>query len=141
MRLDELQAGFLVIKLKYLDRWNNERRKIADIYIKNLSSVKEVILPLTNKDSTHVYHIFNIRIKDRDELAKHLHKSNIQTLIHYPIPPHLQKATSYLGYKKGDFPIAEELADTSLSLPIWPGMSYEEVIYVAQEIKKFYNEG
>ena len=141
MRLDELQAGLLVIKLKYLDRWNNERRKIADIYIKNLSSVKEVILPVTNKDSTHVYHIFNIRIIERDELAKHLHKSNIQTLIHYPIPPHLQKATSYLGYKKGDFPIAEELADTSLSLPIWPGMKDDQIIYIVQEIKKFYNEG
>lgn len=140
MRLDELQAGLLVIKLRYLDKWNNERRKIAETYIKNLSSVREVILPFTNIDSSHVYHIFNIRIKDRDRLAKHLQKSNIQTLIHYPIPPYLQKATSYLGYKKGDFPIAEELADTSLSLPIWPGMSYEQVIYVVKEIKKFYNE-
>ena len=140
MRLDELQAALLVVKLRYLDKWNRERRKIADIYIENLSSVREVILPFTNKDSTHVYHIFNIRTKNRDELAKHLHKSNIQTLIHYPIPPYLQKATSYLGYKKGDFPIAEDLADTSLSLPIWPGMSYEQVIYVVQEIKKFYNE-
>ena len=140
MRLDELQAGLLVIKLRYLDKWNNERKKIADTYIKNLSSVKEIILPITNKDSTHVYHIFNIRIKDRDELSKHLQKSNIQTLIHYPIPPHLQKATSYLGYKKGDFPIAEELSDTSLSLPIWPGMKDEQVIHVVKEIKKFYNE-
>jgi len=97
-------------------------------------------LPKIAEGATHVYHLYVIRTKKRDELQSYLNEKGIGTLIHYPIPPHLQEAYESLGLKKGDFPIAEELADTCLSLPVWPGMSKDEVKTVAQFISNYYNE-
>ncbi len=139
MCLDECQAAVLSVKLKYLKEWNAQRQQIANWYKEALASVHQVILPFTKSRATHVFHLFVIRTTERDALQAHLEQDGIGTLIHYPIPPHLQKAYSDLGYDNGDFPIAEELANTSLSLPLWPGMSQDQVIKVCDSIKSFFS--
>ncbi|TFV97232.1 DegT/DnrJ/EryC1/StrS family aminotransferase [Algoriphagus kandeliae] len=138
MRLDELQSSFLSIKLPFLKEWTQKRRQIASWYSNYLKDLPEIILPEIHPNSDHVYHLFVIRTKKRNSLQEHLNQEGIGTLIHYPIPPHLQEAYSSLGYKKGDFPIAEELAETSLSLPIWPGMTEEMVIQISEKIWEFF---
>lgn len=137
-RLDELQAAFLSVKLKYLNGWIDERQKIAEAYDQQLAGISGLILPVTGPGAKHVYHLYVVRTDKRDTLEKHLNNNGIGTGVHYPIPAHLQKAYDHLGYKKGDFPIAEELAETCLSIPLNPGMSDEEIGYVAKTIKKFY---
>lgn len=138
MRLDELQAAFLSIKLKYLHEWTAQRQQIASWYTELLSGVGDIVLPITHALSTHVYHLYVIRTKRREGLKDYLAAKGIGTLIHYPIPPHLQAAYSSLGHKRGDFPISEELSDTSLSLPVWPGLLGSEIEVVAREIKHFF---
>lgn len=137
-RLDELQAAFLTIKLKKLNEINKGRNRVAKMYIKGLTNVGDIVLPQTALHTTHVYHIFCIRSKKRKQLQAYLGKNGIQTLIHYPVPPHLQKAYRHLNYKKGDFPIAELLANTSLSLPMFPEMTDAQINYVITTIKGFY---
>lgn len=137
MRLDELQAGILSLKLKHLAKWTEQRQQIAAWYDSHLSRLNSIILPYTHPEATHVYHLYVIRTSQRDELQQFLHEKGIGTLIHYPIPPHLQEAYSQLNYKRGDFPIAEELAKTSLSLPIWPGMTEEMVNFISDSISEF----
>jgi len=139
MRLDELQAGLLSVKLVYLEEWTAQRRLIASWYREELNGVGDIIVPFVHPDATHSYHLFVIRTKRRDELKMKLMEMGVETLIHYPIPPHMQKAYAYLSYKSGDFPLAEELSATSLSLPIWPGMTKNEVIMVIDSIKKFFD--
>jgi dTDP-4-amino-4,6-dideoxygalactose transaminase len=136
MRLDEVQAGFLSVKLKHLNEWTKQRKEIAKQYNEALKNVGDLVLPSVHANATHVYHLYVIKTKNRDGLQKHLSENGIGTLIHYPIPPHLQKAYQSLGLKKGSFPIAEELADNCLSLPIWPGMTLDQVNTVAENIKK-----
>lgn len=137
MRLDECQAGILSVKLNYLAGWTRQRQEIATWYSKALQGLDKIVLPTVHSDATHVYHLYVIRTPQRDALQKHLGKNGIGTLIHYPIPPHLQQAYQHLNYSKGDFPIAEELADTCLSLPLWPGMQQADVAAVAEAIKTF----
>lgn len=137
-RLDELQSAFLSVKLKYLNEWNKERNIIAQWYIELLKDVPEIILPYIHPDCTSNFHLFVIRTEKRDQLQQYLNQHQIGTLIHYPIPPHLQNAYKDLGYKKGDFPIAEKIADTCLSLPIYPGLSKDDVEYICLTIKKFF---
>jgi dTDP-4-amino-4,6-dideoxygalactose transaminase len=139
MRLDECQAGFLSVKLNYLLEWTKKRQEIAFWYNSALKGLGDLILPQTASHASHVYHLYVIRTKKRDALQKYLQQKEIGTLIHYPIPPHLQKAYEYLGYKKGDLPIAEELADTCLSLPIWPGITKQQVEFIAHNIREFYD--
>lgn len=138
MRLDECQAAFLSVKLKYLQEWIRQRQQIAASYSEALKGVGDLVLPIIADNATHVFHLYVIRTSKRDRLQKHLTENGIGTLIHYPIPPHLQKAYEHLGFKKGDFPIAEEMADTCLSLPLWPGMTETDVEMVAETIKIFY---
>jgi dTDP-4-amino-4,6-dideoxygalactose transaminase len=140
MRLDECQAGFLSVKLKYLQEWTSQRQEIAGWYNEALKNIGDLILPSIAEHATHVYHIYMIRTKSREKLQNHLSENGIGSLIHYPIPPHLQKAYQSLGFKKGDFPIAEEIADTCLSLPLWPGMKQSEVDYIAENISNFYKK-
>ncbi len=120
-RLDELQAAFLRVKLNYLEDWTNQRKEIASWYNTYLSS-KNWILPEVHQNADHVYHLYVIRTAEREKHQLELTAKGIQTMIHYPVPIHLQKAYKHLGYKEGDFPIAEEIAKTCLSLPIWPGL-------------------
>ena len=96
-----------------------------------------IILPEINKDCTHVWHLFVVRVGNRDKFEEYLEENGIGTVIHYPIPPHLSKAYEYLGYKKGDFPIAEKYAETVISLPIYNGMTKEEIDYVIEKINKY----
>ena len=137
-RLDEMQAAFLRVKLKHLSDWTEQRQEIAAAYLRELEGIGDLVLPVTHPESTHVYHLFVIRTKRRDELAEYLKERGIGTLIHYPVPPHLQECYKYLGYKRGDFPIAEEIADTALSLPIWPGMLESQIIMVINQVKDFF---
>ena len=137
MRLDELQATFLSIKLKSLQSWIAQRQEIAGWYNEALKNIKDIIIPEIATGATHVYHLYVIRTDKRDALQKHLNDNGIGTLIHYPIPPHLQQAYSHLGLKKGDFPIAETIADTCLSLPLWPGITQEQVAYICKTINNF----
>lgn len=140
MRLDEVQAGFLSVKLQHLPMWTSQRQEIATWYNKALGDLKDIILPSVLPNATHVYHLYVIRHKQRDALQAFLESKGIGTLIHYPIPPHLQEAYAFLGFKKGDFPIAEELAATSLSLPVWPGLTKQDVQFVASAINEFIDE-
>ena len=138
MRLDELQAAFLSVKLKHLKFWTEQRQEIAGWYNDALKGIEEVTLPEIATGSTHVYHLYVIRTKRRDALQQYLNQNGIGTLIHYPIPPHLQDAYNHLGFKTGDFPISEEIANTCLSLPIWPGLELSSVLNIAIKIKDFY---
>jgi dTDP-4-amino-4,6-dideoxygalactose transaminase len=139
MRLDEVQAAFLSVKLKYLNKWTAQRQEIANWYENALKDVPQIILPKTAIHATHVYHLYVIRTPQRDELITYLNNKGIGTLIHYPIPPHLQGAYKELGFQKGDFPVAEELANTTVSLPVWYGITKKEVDEVASQIKTFFN--
>jgi dTDP-4-amino-4,6-dideoxygalactose transaminase len=138
MRLDEIQAAFLRVKLKYLNEWTSQRQVIAAMYGEALNGCEEIVMPYTHEKATHVYHIYMIRTKKRNELQAFLSEMGIGTLIHYPIPPHLQEAYKHLNFGKGDFSLAEEIAATCLSLPMWPGMTYEQVKIVAENCKKFF---
>ena len=133
-RLDELQAAFLRIKLKYLDQWVVERRRIAEQYMEGLKEISRITLPVN--DAAHTYHLFVIRCEQRDELTSFLKGHQISTLIHYPIPPHLQEAYRYLGYRAGDFPVSEKIANTCLSLPLYVG--FDKAEEVVEAIRKFY---
>ena len=139
-RLDEIQARILQIKLNKLDFWNNERIKIANLYYAKLINIEQIELPIYISEIKHVYHQFVIRTKSRDKLIDFLNNKGISTLIHYPIPPHLQLAYNYLGYNKGDFPIAEEISETCLSLPIYPGLKNDDILYVTDSIRSFFNK-
>ena len=135
-RLDEMQAAFLSAKLPHLDRMNEERRRIAKKYIEGINN-PNVILPYVPDYAEPVWHIFAIRTDRRDELAKYLNDAGIGTNKHYPIPMHLQKCYKDLGYKAGDFPVAEEISGTQLSLPMYYGMEEASIEYVIDTINKF----
>ena len=135
-RLDEIQAAILNVKLKHIHKWTDDRKKIALLYNERLK--ENVITPFVNPKCSHVYHLYVIKTNERDKLQEFLSKKNIGTAIHYPIPPHLQKAYSFLNYKKGDFPIAEKLAKQCLSLPIYPGLKENEINYVCDSIIEFF---
>ena len=135
-RLDEMQAAFLSVKLPHLDEINVERRRVAQRYIDNIKN-SEVILPFVPENLTPVWHIFGIRCNRRDELEKFLNEKGIGTNKHYPIPMHLQECYSNLGFKKGDFPIAEEISATELSIPMYYGITDDEIQYVIDAINEF----
>ena len=135
-RLDELQAGFLRIRLKYLNDLTEEKKNICDRYLSELSNDK-IELPRIREGATHIWHQFVIKSNYRDDLMKYLDEKGIGTIIHYPIPPHLSEAYKYLGLKEGSLPITEEYAKTVLSLPLYNGMQKEEQDYVIDTINKF----
>ena len=135
-RLDEMQAAFLAAKLPHLNKMNEERRRIAQMYMDGINN-PEVILPYVPEDMVPVWHIFGVRCKRRDELEKFLDAAGIGTNKHYPIPMHLQECYGDLGFKEGDFPIAEEISATELSLPMYYGMTDEEVQYVIDKVNEF----
>lgn len=140
-RIDELQAGLLSVKLKYIAEWTKERQRLGSLYLSLLADIPNLILPKIADGATHVYHLFVVRSQKRDELQQYLDSNGVKTIVHYPIPPHLQQAYKSSGYKRGDYPIAEELANTSLSLPLYPGISDEQVGYVSDLIHSFYKRG
>lgn len=133
-RLDELQAAFLRVKLRNLKNWTAQRQEIADWYNEALAGNQEITAPYLHFEATHSYHLYVIRTTDRGKLQAKLQEAGIGTLIHYPVPPHLQKAYKYLGHKEGDFPIAEEIAKMVLSLPLWPGLSKNDVDFISEKL-------
>ena len=135
-RLDELQAGLLRVKLKHLDELNRERQEIA---VRYLNEIKNPLIRFINvrPGSNNVYHQFVIHCEQRDKLIEYLNSYEIGTIIHYPIPPHLSKAYEYLGYKLGDLPIAEKYAKEVLSLPMYNGVTKEELDFVIYAINNF----
>lgn len=134
-RLDELQAGFLRVKLKELDRWTKERHRICCRYLDEIKNPK-ILLPSINKHNTHVWHIFAIRTENRDGLKLYLQNHGIETVIHYPIALHLQKSYKDLGHQAGDFPIAEIIAEQELSLPLFYGLSEKKIEYIIEIVNK-----
>lgn len=137
-RLDELQAAFLNIKLKNLVSENEERVTIAQNYLKQLSGVGDLVLPVLANGCTSNYHLFIVRTSQRTELQKYLQENGIGTVIHYPVPPHKQKAYIEYNFDKDQFPIASLIADTCLSLPVFPGMMEEQINYICDKVKLFY---
>ena len=135
-RLDEVQAQFLIVKLRHLNKWNNDRQRTAKMYLDNINNSK-LILPDVNPVKDSVWHVFAVRTEYRNKLEQYLKDKGIGTLIHYPIPLHLQHAYKDLGCKPGDFPIAEEISRTVLSLPMWYGMSEEEINYVIDVLNQW----
>ena len=136
-RLDELQAGLLRVKLKYMDEFNSERCRIAGRYMEAINN-PHVRLPQIRPGADSTWHQFVVHTSVRDSLAEHLKKQGIGTMIHYPIPPHLAEAYRYLGYREGAFPIAEKYAAEVLSLPMYNGMSEEEQQTVICAINDFH---
>jgi dTDP-4-amino-4,6-dideoxygalactose transaminase len=132
-RLEALQGAILRVKLRHLDRWNEARRAHAAQYGQTLSSAG-VKTPRELPYARHVYHAYTIRTDSRSELRRHLDESGIQTAIHYPIPAHLQPAYADLGYRPGDFPVAEQAAREVLSLPIYPELTNDQIAAVAQAV-------
>lgn len=134
-RLDEIQASILDIKLKYIDQENNTRRQISERYSKEISNPRIILPKVKEGDLEHVWHLYVIRSNKRKDLQKYLNDKGIQTLIHYPIPPHLQKCYSEYNHLK--FPITEQLSDEVLSLPLSPVLDEESVEYIINTINSF----
>lgn len=136
-RMDGLQAAVLTVKLKYLSTWNEARRKNAQLYNELLSATDNIITPVEADYVKHIYHIYAVRAKNRDALISALAEKDISCGIHYPVPIHLQQAYEFLGYGKGDFPVAEKCANELLSLPIFAELSQEQIKKVSGEIKQY----
>ena len=136
-RLDALQAGLLSVKLRCLTEWNRQRQEAATHYDEMLSSVEGLVRPFCPAWSRPVYHLYVVRVDDREGLQKHLSNAKIDTGIHYPIPLHLQKAYEVLGFKPGDFPVTEKVASEIVSLPMYPQLQAEAQSRVVQKISEF----
>lgn len=136
-RLDEMQAAFLSVKLKNLNKWNAERDRIANIFIKNIKNPK-LVLPIASCDEyKNVWHIFAVMTEDRDNLEKYLTEKGIGTNKHYPTPMHLQKAYTSLGIREGQLPIAEKISRSELSIPLYYGMTEAEINYIIESLNEF----
>jgi dTDP-4-amino-4,6-dideoxygalactose transaminase len=136
-RLDALQAGFLQVKLGHLERWNEQRREAARIYDDLLGRTEGIVLPFEPDWSRAVYHLYVVRVEHRQQLQESLAAADTGTGIHYPVPLHLQKAYTSSGYQTGEFPRVEEAAAEIVSLPMFPGLTYEQQKRVADQIQVF----
>jgi dTDP-4-amino-4,6-dideoxygalactose transaminase len=136
-RMEGIQGAVLGVKMKHIHNWTEARRKNAATYTKLLKGINGIITPAEMSYARHVYHLYVIRVKDRDLLQKHLDGKSVATGLHYPVPLHLQKVFSNLGYRKGDFPVAERVAAEMLSLPMYPELTNEHINYVCDSIKEF----
>jgi len=131
----------LSVKLPHLERWTRRRQQVAEIYRQLLGGIEEVSLPSVLDGAEHVYHLFVIRVpaEKRDALRSYLKENEIATGLHYPIPLHLQKAYAHLGYREGDFPVAERACGEVLSLPMCPMLEDSQVEYVCEKIGAFFS--
>ncbi|QAT17010.1 aminotransferase [Candidatus Velamenicoccus archaeovorus] len=135
-RLDSVQAVFLNAKLRHLDVWNQKRIGVAEMYDKYLGDIPGIRLPRVAGYGKHVYHIYAIRVKNRDKVLEGLISAGISAAVHYPVPLHLQPVYRHLGYRRGDFPVAERVCRDVLCLPIHPHITKKQIIYVAQTLKR-----
>jgi dTDP-4-amino-4,6-dideoxygalactose transaminase len=137
-RLDSIQAGWLTVKLRHLTRWNESRRQLAHRYHELLADAKDTVtVPKEAEWTKGVYHLYVVRVQDREALQTYLAEAGIGTGIHYPIPLHLQKAYQHLGYKTGDFPVTERVAAEIVSLPMFPQLQPIQQMEVASKVKEF----
>jgi len=136
-RLDEIQSAFLRAKLAHLDEWNRRRQKIASYYHHNLADLPGLVLPYSPDWALPIWHVYPIQLRKRDSLQQFLSSREIDTLIHYPVPPHLSRAYAELGIPGGSFPITEAIASSELSLPIGPHLSSEEAEHVVNAIREW----
>jgi len=134
-RLDSLQAAILDVKLKHLEEWTKARRRNAKIYNKLLENIKSIELPFEKNNCKHVYYLYVIKVNYRERLIRKLEEKEISTGIHYPIPLHLQQSLKFLGYRRGDFPVTEKVADKILSLPMYPELTEEQIRYIVRCVK------
>jgi len=134
-RMDGLQGAVLSAKLNHLEDWNDARRQHAGLYSELLQGVKGIILPTEADYARHVYHLYAIRVKERDQLISQLAERQIFCGIHYPIPLHLQKAYESLGFPTGRFPVAEQCASEFVSLPMYPELTDDQIAYVSETLK------
>lgn len=135
-RLDEMQAALLRVKLSHLPVLTEERQRIAEAYRSGIKNPR-ILLPKLRGQANHVWHQFVVRVKQRDEFQKYLEEHDIDTIIHYPIPPHLAECYARLGHRRGEFPITEQYADEVLSLPMFNGMREEEIRYVIEVCNRY----
>lgn len=143
-RLDAMQAAILGVKLRYLAQWNERRRHWASRYDELLQEIPEISLPSIRPESKPVFHLYVIQVNDgnsqtRDALIAHLKENGVMAGIHYPLPLHLQPAFDNLGYQKGDFPVTEQLAETIISLPIFPELTDDDIQHVAKVVRRFFS--
>ncbi len=134
-RLDAIQAAVLRVKLPHIDQWNDGRRKVAHIYSDALAGVENVQTPYEASNRTHVYHLYILQVPNRDELQAKLKEAGIGTSVYYPQPLHLSEPAKELGYKKGDFPVAERASAETIAIPVYPEMSDEQIAYVIEVVK------
>lgn len=141
-RMEGIQGAVLNVKMGHIVDWTEARRRVAKGYNELLNEIDEIILPYENEKVKHSYHLFVIKVKNgrREELQNFLNENGVAAGLHYPVPLHLQKCFEHLGYKKGDFPNTEELADQCLSLPMFPEMTNEQIKIVSDTIHEFYNK-
>ena len=137
-RMSEFMAEVLNVKMNYIEKWTDQRRNNAKLYFNRLKDLENVILPFELPESKHVFHLYVIRVKDRDELINYLDQKGISTGIHYPFPLHMTEAYKNHGYKKGDFPIAEKTSKEILSLPMYPELSERQIDYVCDMIYLYF---
>jgi dTDP-4-amino-4,6-dideoxygalactose transaminase len=135
-RLDEIQASFLRNKLRHLDLWNHRRSEIASQFLDGINNLK-VIKPIVSKFNRHVWHIFAVRVENRDEFQRHLLNSGIHTLNHYPVAIHNQKAYSDAGFNPKHYPIAETISKQEVSLPLFYGLKNNEIKYIIEQVNKY----
>ncbi len=135
-RLDTIQAAVLRVKLRRLDRWNEQRRRAAGWYLERLQDLGQVRLPLPAAWAEPVYHLYVVRVPDRDRILSRLQDAGIEARIHYPVPLHVQPAYRHLGHREGDFPITERIAREILSLPLYPEITEDQVDFVAQTLRR-----
>jgi dTDP-4-amino-4,6-dideoxygalactose transaminase len=148
-RMEAIQGAVLGVKLNYLNQWTEGRRRVAKRYYELMSDIKEIVLPKEMDYAKHVYHLFVIKVVEqrkegkaykRDDLQKFLNENGIATGLHYPIPLHLQPCFQHLGYKRGDFPVSEELADNCLSLPMYAELEDNQVEYIVSKVREFFTK-
>lgn len=146
-RMEGIQGAVLGVKLKHLDNWTDGRRRAASKYREFLNDVNDIVLPAEMSNVKHVYHLFVIRVQGndklnrrerRDDLQKFLGENGVASGLHYAVPLHEQKCFEHLGYKKGDFPITEQLAESGLSLPMYPELTDEQIKYVSDNVKAYF---
>jgi dTDP-4-amino-4,6-dideoxygalactose transaminase len=140
-RLDELQAAMLSVKLRYLDEWNNRRRTVAWHYFESLANLEWLTLPPADETDLSCWHLYVVRTSQRDALQRHLAECGVDSMIHYPVPPHLQAAYASLGHERGSFPISEAIHDTVLSLPMGPHLTEAQQGRVVEAVRCFPAKG
>jgi dTDP-4-amino-4,6-dideoxygalactose transaminase len=139
-RMEGIQGAVLGVKMKYLEEWTNQRRRVAARYNELLRGVGDIILPKEMSYARHVYHLYVLQTPRRDKLQQYLQECGVATGLHYPSPLHLQQCFAHLGYRNGDFPVTEQLSGQCLSLPMYPELSETQIQYVADSIRNFFSQ-